>query len=186
MALAETRTPYDFHLLVLSKGEHKQEAHLRRQPFGQIPTIEDDGFSLFESRAICRYVSAKAQDRLVPSDLHDRARMDQWLSVEQSNFSPAAMKFVYHAVFKRPQEPAVLEAAAAMMEKTFQALSGTLAGSEFIAGERFSLADIGFMPYFEYALSSEARASFEKFPAVMAWWQRVSSRPTWREVVGRT
>jgi len=72
-----------------------------------------------------------------------------------------------------------------MMERTFQALTGALAGNAFIAGERFSLADIGFMPYFEYALPSDARASFEKFPAVMAWWQRVSNRPTWREVAGR-
>jgi len=184
MALTETRTPYDFNLVSLAKGEHKQPPHLGRQPFGQIPTIDDEGFTLFESRAICRYVSAKAHDQLIPSDIQARARMDQWLSVEQSDFSPAAMKFIYHAIFKRPQEPAVLEAATVMMEKTFQTLSGALASTDYLAGDRFSLADIGYMPYFEYALKSDARASFEKFPSVMAWWQRVSSRPAWREVIG--
>src|SRR4051812_27578453 len=110
-ALAETATPYEMTVIDLGKGEHKQEPHLSRQPFGQIPTIDDDGFKLYESRAICRYVSAKHGDKLVPTDPKQRALMDQWASIEQSNFSPAAMKFIYHHVFKRPQDPAVLEAA---------------------------------------------------------------------------
>jgi glutathione S-transferase len=185
-ALAETGTPYTLNLVDFAKGEHKQEPHLSRQPFGQIPAIDDDGFALFESRAICRYVSAKADNKLTPNDPKRRALMEQWLSVEQSNFSPSAMKFNYHYVFQRPQEPAVLEAATAMIEKCYATLSKPLEKSPFIVGDQFTIADIGYMPYVEYMMNTPAKASLEKYPHALAWWNRVSNRPTWRKVVGRS
>ena len=183
--LAETNTPYELTVVELTKGEHKQPPHLARQPFGQIPVIDDDGFRMFESRAIARYLDEKTGGTLTPKTLRERAQMNQWLSVEQSNFSPAAMKFVYHYVFKRPQEQSVLDSATAMIETTLGALSKPLAEMPYVGGSQFSLGDVGFMPYFEYVLSSPARATFEKYPHVMSWWNRVSERPAWRKVVGR-
>jgi glutathione S-transferase len=184
--LAETETPYELSLVDLGKGEHKKEPHLSRQPFGQIPTIDDDGFTLYESRAICRYLNAKASGTLVPTEPQQRARMDQWMSVEQSNFSPNAMKFVYHYAFKRNQDAAVLEAAGAMLDKVYATLSAPLSKSPFLAGESFSLADIGYMPYIEYMQGSPAQATLEKYDSVLAWWKRVSGRASWAKAVGRT
>jgi len=184
--LAETNTPYELNVVDLSKGEHKQEPHLSRQPFGQIPVIrEDDGFQLYESRAICRYLAAKTQSPLVPSDLKQRAIMDQWLSVEQSNFSPSAMKFIYHHVFQRAQDAAVLEAASQMLETAYAALSKQLAKGPFLIGEQFTLADIGYMPYIEYMLVTPAKATLEKYPVVASWWERVSARPSWKKATGK-
>jgi glutathione S-transferase len=184
-ALAETNTPYEFTLVDFAKGEHKQEPHLSRQPFGQIPAINDDGFALFESRAICRYLSDKADGKLTPKDPKERALMEQWLSVEQSNFSSAAMKFIYQYVFKREQEPAVLEAATAMLEKSFAAISKPLEKNAFLVGSQFTIADIGYMPYLEYLMGTPAKATFEKYPHVVAWWNRISKRPSWLKVTGR-
>lgn len=181
-ALAETNTPFEMNLVDFAKREHKQEPHLSRQPFGQVPAIDDDGFQLYESRAICRYLSAKAGDSLVPGDLKGRAMMDQWLSVEQSNFSPSAMKFIYHHVFKRPQESAVLEAAGAMVDTTFAVLSKPLERSSFLTGEQFTIADIGYMPYVGYLMTTPVHAAVEKHPPVLAWWKRVSQRPSWVKV----
>jgi glutathione S-transferase len=183
--MAETGTPYEMSVIDLSKREHKQKPHTDRQPFGQIPTIEDDGFALFESRAICRYVSGKAESPLLPKNLQARATMEQWISVEQSNFSPNAMKFIYQYIFKRPQDPAVLEAANVMLDKTFSVISVVLAKSPFLAGDTFTIADIVYMPYLEYLMLSPAKETFEKHPHVVAWWNRVSERPSWRKVVGR-
>jgi glutathione S-transferase len=184
-ALAETETPYTMNVIDFAKAEHKQQAHLGRQPFGQVPAIDDDGFALFESRAICRYLSDKSGGKLTPSDIKQRAMMEQWLSVEQSNFSPHAMKFIYEFVFKRPQGAAVLEAATEMIEKTYAALAKPLEKSSFIVGSQFTIADIGYMPYIEYLTGTPAQASLAKFPSVAAWWERVSNRPSWRKVAGR-
>ncbi|HET9954229.1 MAG TPA: glutathione binding-like protein [Polyangiaceae bacterium] len=184
-SLVETNTPYELHVVDFAKNEHKQEPHILRQPFGQVPAINDEGFELFESRAICRYISRKADNRLTPADPKACALMDQWLSIEQSNFSPAAMKFVYHYVFQRPQEDSVLEGATKMLETCYGVMSSALEKSSFLVGEQFTIADIGYMPYIEYMLGSPAKATLDKFPRVSAWWQRVSERPSWRKVTGK-
>jgi glutathione S-transferase len=183
--LEETKTPYQLNLVDVMKGEHKKEPHVTRQPFGQIPAIDDEGFRMFESRAICRYLSRKANDQLTPTDIKQWALMEQWLSVEQSNFSPNAMKFVYHHILGRAQEPAVLEAAGVMVEKTFAILSGPLEKQPFLVGEQFTIADIGYMPYVEALMATPAKPLVEKYPHVMSWWKRVSGRPSWAKVSGR-
>lgn len=185
MTLAETSTPYDFTVVDFAKGEHKQEPHVGRQPFGQVPALDDGGFALYESRPMCRYINDKAGGDLVPRDLQARAVMDQWISVETSNFTPHAMKFIYQYVFGRPQEAAVLEAAGQGLEKATSILEKQLAKTPLLAGETLSLADIYYMPYLEYAMGTPAKEVLGKFPHVMAWWSKLSERPTWRKTAGR-
>ena len=181
MTCAETETPHEFVLVDFAKGEHRGPAHLARQPFGQVPALEDDGFAMYESRAMARYINDKAGGKLVPSDLKQRAAMDQWISVETSNFTPHAMKFIFEHVFKRPQGAEALEGAAKSLETALGAMDKRLAESPYLAGDAITLADIGYMPYVDYAMNTPAKAIFEKFPNVMAWWKRVSERPTWRK-----
>jgi glutathione S-transferase len=184
-ALHETSTPFQLNLVDMQKREHKEPTHLARQPFGQVPAIEDDGFRLFESRAICRYISAKANDQLIPVTLQDRALMDQWSSVEQTNVSPHAMKFIYHYVFKRPQEQAVLDLAEAALDKAFAALSTPLATQKFLACDKLTVADIGHMPYLEYLEQTPIKEKLPNYPHVAAWWGRLRERESWRKVTGR-
>ena len=182
-ALYETNTPYELNVIDFSKREHKQDPHLSRQPFGQIPAIDDEGFKLFESRAILRYLSAMNGDMLTPSTVKERALMDQWASVEQSNFSPSAMKFIYHHTFNRPQEPAVLEAALATLTTCFTALSVPLARHPYLSGEKFSLADIGYMPYLQFLKDTPVNEKLQLFPEVVAWWDRLRARDSWLKVL---
>jgi glutathione S-transferase len=185
MTLAETNLPFELSVVDLAKGEHKQEANLRRQPFGRIPSIDDDGFEMFESRAICRYLNEKAAGKLVPGTMKGRAKMEQWISIETSEFSGHAMKFVYEYVFKRPQEAAVLESAGKALDLTCTVMDRQLGQTPYVAGSDLSIADIGFMPYIEYAIGTPAKEIFAKHPQVMAWWNRVSERPTWRKVTAK-
>ena len=183
--LIETGTPYELVVVDFGQGEHKQPAHLARQPFGQVPTIEDEGFELYESRAICRYVSEQAGGELMPRDARGRARMEQWISIESSNFAPSVMKFVYHHVFGRKQDDASLATAQTGVDTALRIMDARLAQAPYFAGETFSLADVTFLPYFEYAMATPVKATFAAYPHVMAWWNRVSERPSWRKVAGR-
>jgi glutathione S-transferase len=185
MTLAETNTPFEMNVVDFAKNEHKAEAHLRRQPFGRIPALDDDGFELFESRAMCRYLNDKAGGKLVPTDLKARAKMEQWISIETSEFSAHAMKFVAEHIFKRPQEPAVLEAAGKALDTTSGVMEKALAKTPFISGADFTVADICFMPYIEYAMGTPAKDIFAKYPHVMSWWNKISERPTWRKATGK-
>jgi glutathione S-transferase len=183
--LAEMNMPFEMSAIDLAGGQHKQEAHLRRQPFGRIPALEDDGFELFESRAMSRYLNEKGGGKLIPSDAKARAKMEQWISVETSEFYPHAMKYIYNYTFKRPQEPAVLEAAGKALEVTCAVMEKQLAKTPYLAGGEFTLADIGFMPYIEYLMPTPAKDILSKHPHLMAWWSKISERPSWRKVAGK-
>ena len=185
MTLAENGTPHEMNLVDFAKGEHKAQPHLGRQPFGQIPAIDDDGFAFFESRAICRYLNEKVSGKLVPSDLKERALMEEWISVETSNFTPHAMKFIYHYTFKRTQEDAVLAAAATSLDTAFSVMEARLTKTPYLAGDQFTLADLFFMPYLEYGMGSPIKEQLAKYPHVSAWWNKVSERPTWQKTAGR-
>ena len=185
MTLAETGTPFDMKVVDFATGEHKQDTHLRRQPFGRIPAIDDGGFEMFESRAIIRYINEKASGKLVPSDPKARAKMEQWISIESAEFTPNAMTFIYHYIFKRTKEQAALDAAAKALETVCGVMEAELTKSAYLAGNEMSLADICFMPYFEYTMMSPAKEIFAKFPHVMAWWSKLSDRQTWQKTIGK-
>ncbi|MDB4997070.1 MAG: putative glutathione S-transferase-like protein [Myxococcaceae bacterium] len=185
MTLAETSTPHELVLVDFAKAEHKQPAHLARQPFGQLPALEDDGFAMYESRAMARYVAEKANSPLMPKGLRERAKVEQWLSVESANFTPHAMKFVYHHIMKREQDATVLETAATGLGRALDVMESQLATTTFIAGEDLSIADIAFMPYLEYVWATPAKEQITAHPRVTAWWNRISERPTWRTIAGR-
>jgi glutathione S-transferase len=181
MTLNETKTPFELVLVDFAKGEHKQPAHMARQPFGQVPSLDDDGFTMYESRAMARYIDGKAGGPLTPQDLRARARMEQWISIETSNFASHAMKFIYHAVFKREQTPEVLKTAGAAIDIAYRTLEGTLSQQPFLAGQTFSIAEICFAPYLEYLALSPAAGKLAEYPHVAAWWSTVSQRPAWRK-----
>ena len=88
-----------------AKREHKSEAFLEKQPFGQVPYLDDDGFILYESRAIARYIATKYKDQgtpLIPdpADLKATALFEQAVSVECSNFDPSASGIAMEKIFK--------------------------------------------------------------------------------------
>jgi len=188
--LAEKGHKADFVLVDLMKGEHKQPEHLARHPFGVIPVFEDDdGFQMYESRAIIRYLDAKLSGpSLTPSDLKDRGRMEQWMSVEQSYFSPPAMKIVMEAMFApmrggTPNQD-VIQKGREDAAKALDVVEKALAGGEYLAGS-FSLAEITWMPYLEYVAAAGSSDLITERPNVAAWWKRISERPSWQLATGR-
>lgn len=187
--LHETNTPFEFVVVDLMTGEHKQPAHLARQPFGQVPAIDHDGFKLFESRAICRYLNDVGHGELVPTTATGRAVMDQWQSVEYCDFTPAAMKLIYNYVFfpmqGKAEDPAMIADGNAGVDRALKVLETRLAASTYLAGDSFTIADIGFLPYIEYLMATPAKSLFAGYPAVQAWWTRCSERPSWRKAAGR-
>jgi glutathione S-transferase len=188
--LAEKGHEPEFVLVDIMKGEQKSPAHLARQPFGVVPAIDDDGFQMYESRAIIRYIDEKLSGpKLQPADLKQRALMDQWTSVEFSYFSPKAMTIVMQLLFgkmmgKEPDMVAV-EAARKSLEGTGATIDKWFEKNAYFGGETFSLADIGFMPYVEYLFAAGEGALITNHKHFGSWWTRVSERPSWRKVTGK-
>jgi len=120
----EKEVPYELVNVEVYKGEHKTPAFREFQPFGQVPYIvsdninigqrqqigwritqDDDGFILYESRAICRYIAKKYASQgtpnLVPSDPKAEAIFEQAVSIEGSNFYPFALGIATEKIIKK-------------------------------------------------------------------------------------
>ncbi|AUX47815.1 glutathione S-transferase [Sorangium cellulosum] len=179
------------------KGEDKTlPEHLARHPFGEIPVLEDDGFLLYESRAIIRYLDQRLPGApLTPGDLRQRALMEQWISIEQSYFSGPVYDVirsgpVYNLVwsspgaiyFPPPPDEALLQKSKRDVARAFEVMDETLSRQPYLAGSMFSLADITHMPYISYLIASGGGELVARGAGVAAWWERVSGRPSWRKV----
>jgi glutathione S-transferase len=189
MTLAEKGQEAQLVTVDVFKGEQKSPENTARQPFGQIPSIDDDGFVLYESRAIARYLDEKLSGpKLTPADPKARAKMEQWISVETSNFTPIAMKLIYQLLFNKmagkEADMKVVGEAKESIQKPLGILDKALEKDEFLAGP-FSLAEVSFMPYVEYLYAAGEGGLVEAHPHVGSWWKRISNRPTWKKITGK-
>src|SRR6185295_3905396 len=88
-ALEEAGLPYRTRLL--TQGEQNQPEYRALQPFGQVPILEEDGFVLFETGAIVRYI-AERSETLLPKDAQAAARATQWLISALNSIEPFIMQ----------------------------------------------------------------------------------------------
>ena len=188
LALAEKNIDREFHVLDFMKGDHKQPEHLVRQPFGKMPTIEHDGLTLFESRAIARYVGdAFPGASFIPSDPKQRGLMDQWINVEAFEFYPVAHPLSFELVVKKAAgmgepDPARVEELRVALAPVLKVLDRALEEKTYLVGDAFSLADMVYMGDLELLHMGGEGASIGKFANVARWWKAISARPTWGRV----
>jgi len=183
--LHEKQIPFEFIAVDVAKAEHKTPDYLKKQPFGQIPYIDDDGFILYESRAIARYVCEKYASQgpaLIPTDLKAKAIFEQAASVETSNFDVYASKAVAETVFKpmrgvKPDQ-AVFDELISQLEKRLEVYDTILGTQKYVAGNDFTVVDIFHLPY-ATMLSRAGSDVMTKFPNVSRWFKDISSRKSW-------
>jgi glutathione S-transferase len=188
MTAAEKATSIEVIAVDVLGGEHKRPAFLARHPFGVIPVLDDDGFVLFESRAIIRYLDARLPGAsLVPASPQGRARMDQWLSVDQSYVAPPMQALVAQRIVRKhqgePVDPAAVHDAERRLGDALAAIDRALAGDRYLAGEVFSLADISLAPYIAALAMVDAAHLRSELRQLDRWWDAVSSRASWQRAI---
>jgi glutathione S-transferase len=128
-------------------GKNHEPAYLALNPNGRVPTINDDGFILWESNAIVRYLSAKhGMGTLYPSELHCRADADRWMDWQQTTLR-TPMRTLSRALqtpAPEPVEAAQLESAKKDAGDAWKILDAQLAKQPFVAGMNLTMADIAF------------------------------------------
>ncbi|KAF8149090.1 glutathione S-transferase [Crassisporium funariophilum] len=186
--LHEKQVPFTLVEVDWKKGEHKSPEYLEKQPFGQVPYIDDDGFILYESRAICNYLDAKYPNqgtRLVPTELRANALYQQAASIEMSHFNDPAEKAVTEMVFKpaygQIPDQAAFEIHVAKLKTKLEVYDKILSKQRYLAGDEVTLADLYHLPY-GYALISVGSSVMEELPNVDRWFKDISSRPSWQTV----
>ncbi|MBX6424369.1 MAG: glutathione S-transferase family protein [Variibacter sp.] len=168
-------------------GKNREPDYLAKNPNGLVPTLEeDDGFVLWESNSIVRYLAAK-YDRvgvLQPADLKARALASQWMDWQLSVLGPAITP-AFWGLIRTPPEKRDHAAIAASQQKTTEAmriLDAQLGKTRYVAGDAFSYGDIpvGVMTY-RYRQLVPDRPALDN---VERWFADISRRKAFQEHVG--
>ncbi len=161
-------------------GRTREPDYLAKNPNALVPTIEEeDGFTLWESNAILRYLARKHDGGrgLYPDALRDAAECDRWMDWQLSALNrPMTVIFFTHVRIPEPERdyPAA-DKARDEAEALWRMVEARLAGRDFLCGDRLTVADV--------ALGVYAHRWFElpvarpDLPALRGWYDRLRSRP---------
>jgi glutathione S-transferase len=167
----------------LQFGVNKTPEYLKMNPTGLVPTIEDDGFVLWESHTVVRYLAAKhGAGSLCPSDLRARADAERWM--DWAFTFQNAMRNVFWGLIRTPPEKRDPKAIEEGRKKSIELLAipeSVLAGRKYLTGNTFTMGDIPF----GCELQRYMRVPIERprLPAVDAYFERLRERPAYRQHV---
>jgi glutathione S-transferase len=164
-------------------GVTKTPEYLSMNPNSLVPTIEDDGFVLWESHSIVRYLAAKhAMGTLCPSDLRARADAERWMDWAFT-FQNAMRAVFWNLIRTAPEkrDMKAVEEGRAQSAKLLEVLEKNLASKSYVAGNAFTMGDIPI----GCEVQRWMRVPIERpaFPRVQAWFDRLRERAPFRQVV---
>ncbi len=168
-------------------GGNDQPWYRELNPNGVVPTIDDDGYVLWESNSIVRYFAAShAAGTLWPTDPKRRGEADRWMDW-QLTVIQLGMTTLFWGLIRTPPEkrdPAAIEAARMATAALWQRLDAHLATRPYVAGDAFTMGDIpaGAMAY-RWLNLPFARHDLPALPHLRAWYDRLAERPAYRQHV---
>ena len=169
----------------IMQGGNKAPEHLARHPFGRVPAFEHDGFTLYETSAITRYLDAVLPGpALTPSDAKGAARMQQAIAIVDSYaygamISAIVIQRVVMPMVGGTADETVIAAALPTAETSLAAFEALLGGGHCLAGESLSLADLHLAPVMAYfSATPEGQGPLPNHPGLANWWAAISARPS--------
>ena len=191
--LEEKQAPYQ--LAPVAPGSMKTPEHLALHPFGRVPVLVHNGFKLYETQAILRYLDRLLpQPSLTPTDVKRAARMDQAMNVNDWYlFHGVGNVIIFHRVIGpqvlglAPDEEAI-KAAMPKAHAVFDELANLLGEQPYFAGDTLSLADLLLAPAVDFfTMIPEWTVLGAPHANLVAWMKRMQERPslkstTWERV----
>ena len=164
--------PYETVPVDLAAGAQKAPAHLARNPFGQVPVIEDGDATIADSNAILVYLASRYDPRWLPREPEAAAQVQRWLSVAAGPlaYGPARARVVH--VFGGKWNLAEAQDLARWL---FERMDAHLAGRKWLATDHPTVADVALYSYTKHA--PEGGVPLEPYPAIRAWLGRVEALP---------
>ncbi|MEX0166608.1 glutathione S-transferase [Pseudomonas brassicacearum] len=156
-----------------------------KNPNGRVPMIEDDGFMLWESNTIVRYLAARhaSGSAWYPADIQARAQAEKWMDWTTSSFA-APFRIVFWGVLRTPAEQqdwVAINAAIKECDDLLAMVEQTLSEQPYLSGSEIGMGDIP-LGSFIYAWF-EMPIQRAELPGVQAWYARLQQRPAYRKAV---
>lgn len=179
--LEEIGVPYE--RVEVNLRDHAAKARFVQEVFagGRVPYLIDGDVRLFESMAINSYLASKYKPELLPTDIVERAQVEQWSYWAISNLQTDALKVMMHTMFlpEAQRDAKILEASRNACCGYLDHLESALQG-EWLVGARFTLADLNCGSVVNLAL----RAGVDAGRRVTGWMEGLRARPAYRKALG--
>ncbi len=177
VALLEKEIAHEKVLIDLPARAQRQPEYLALNPYGRVPAIDDDGFRLYESATILTYLEqTRPLHQLAPQDLRGKALVDMHMRLCDLQFAPHARTIIFPKRFMPPDrwDTQAFALARPEIEAHLTIVANDLQGNDYLVGNRFSLADIAYLPFLYFLPLMDVTPP----PAVVAWSERLLSRPS--------
>ena len=180
--LAELELDYQRHSIGTRNGDLETEEYKSLNPNSKIPTIRDNGFVMWESHAIIRYLARQyGLGTLYPDDPQKAAMSDQWMTWSTDSFMGTFFPVFWQLVRTEESERDYKKIAemAKQSSEILQILENHLVKNNFVAGEQFTYGDIplGVLIHKYFVLDIERPS----LPGIEAWYERLSLREPFQE-----
>jgi glutathione S-transferase len=179
----ESNIPYE-HVNVTVNVEGatcKEPAYVALNPNARVPTIDDDGFVMWESAGINLYLAEKYRSPLWPADPKSKGRMLQWAFFASNDVEPNMVTVMQHRVVFPPEKrnSALAEAADAKLQPALRVLDDFLKTSKFFGGDKWDMADfmVASVCYSFFAMKYD----LGKYPNLQKWLMASLERPKAKE-----
>ena len=172
-------------LVELAKGEQRAPAYLKLNPNGRVPTLEDGTYVLTESHAIMQYLCDLTPGQaLYPTETRARANVNRWLFWNAHHFAPAVSVLNWENVVKKflgrgEPDPKEVARGEMLVTQCAQVLDAHLAGREWVAQDKLTLADIALAT--PLAAASTAKLPIEPYANLAKWLTRVQDLSAWKK-----
>jgi glutathione S-transferase len=169
----------------LAFGKNNEDWYRKMNPNGLVPTIDDDGFVLWESNAIVRYLAEKyGSGTLCPASLQARADADRWMEWHSTSAWGTSLRIAFFNLYRvapEKRDAKAVESAIAQSIQYFRMLDSHLAGNAYVTGDAFTMGDIPL----GCAAHRFLHMDFERpsLPALEAWYDRLKARKGYRDHV---
>jgi glutathione S-transferase len=182
-AVEELALPHERFDAGMRFGVTRTAEYMAMNPNSRIPTIDDEGFTLWESNVIVRYLAAKhSPGGLWPIDPQVRADLDRWMDWQQTTHNPP-LTTLFWGIVREPgaKSPEEIEAARNTMDGLMAMLEARLQGRAYIGGEAFTMADCVIGP----AIHRWRNVPFEREhrPNVERYYATIMARPAARKLL---
>lgn len=185
IVFAEKEVAYEQEQVDIFSDSESNSRYRMIHPFGKIPALDHDGFLLFETSAITRYIDEGFSGPcLQPADAKRRARMNQVIGIADSYLYQELVWGIYVEGVEKPargeaRDHGRFSKALSLAPRYLEVMDAFAAQAHWMAGADISLADLHLVPIFAYFLKAEqGQQLLQQRPALSAWWDRVSSRPS--------
>ncbi|MBI1818233.1 MAG: glutathione S-transferase family protein [Deltaproteobacteria bacterium] len=177
IALIEKNIDCELVEVDMMAGAHRSEAYRKLNPYGRVPTLEEDGLVLYESTAILEYLEAThPQPPLVPADARGRALVAMHMKLCDIQLARQTGTIIFPMRFlpKERWDEAAMAQAKKEIEKHLVILDAQLASKSYLVGDRYSLAEVCYAPFVEFFPLMKIAPP----PNVAAWTKSLLERPS--------